>query len=284
MVGACSLYALTSLLAKTLGLGVQGPPLHPLQVSAGRFFFAFLALSAFSLFHPPPLKGALWSLHAGRSICGWIAVTLMFAAAARMPLAEATAISFLSPIVTMTLAIPLLAERVGPIRWFAAGISMAGGIILIRPGTEAFQPAALLALGSALLMGLEIIFIKKLSSVEPPLRILLINNAIGALISVTAAFFVWIMPSPTQFGLLALLGVSMACGQSLFIQSMRNAEASFVIPFSYSTLIFATIYDFTLFGEFPDALSQLGALVIVLGAILLAWRENMVRKRHSNLS
>lgn len=281
MVGACSLYALTSLLAKTLGLGVNGPQLHPLQISAGRFFFAFLALSTFSLFHPPQIKGAAWSLHVGRSVCGWIAVTLMFAAAARMPLAEATAISFLSPIVTMALAIPLLTERVGPIRWLAAGISMAGGIILIRPGTEAFQPAALLALGSALLLGLEIVFIKKLSQSEPPLRILLINNSIGALISAIAAIFVWIMPSPTQFLLLALLGVSMACGQSLFIQSMRNAEASFVIPFSYSTLIFATVYDFTLYGEFPDALSQLGAAIIVAGAILLAWRENLVRKRQT---
>jgi len=102
------------------------------------------------------------------------------------------------------------------------------------------------------------------------------------LISATAVIFVWVMPSPDQFLLLALLGVSMACGQSLFIQSMRNAEASYVMPFAYSTLIFATLYDYTLFGDFPDGLSQLGALIIVTGAILLAWRESLARKRLSS--
>ena len=182
----------------------------------------------------------------------------------------------------MALAIPLLSERVGPVRWMAAGISMTGALILIRPGTDAFQPAALLALGSALIIGCEIIFIKILSSREPPVRILLINNGFGVLISLTAASFVWIMPSPTQFALLALLGFTMVIAQSLFIQGMRNAEASYVISFSYTALIFAGVYDYLLFGDFPDSYSQLGAAIIVGGAILLAWRENLTRQRQKS--
>ena len=279
IIGASALIALTTLLAKSLGLGVNGPELHPLQVSAGRFFFAFLAISVFSAIKRPSFKGTVWHLHLVRSICGWAGVSLMFAAVARMPLADATAITFLNPIVAMALAIPLLAERVGPIRWLAAGISLAGALILIRPGTDAFQPAALIALAAAAVMGVEIICIKILSRNEPPVRILLINNTFGAIISVIAASFVWVLPSTTQFFMLALLGITMALAQTLFIQAMKNADASYVIPFSYSTLIFAAFYDFVLFGEVPVSTSLLGAAIIVGGAILLAWRENLARQR-----
>jgi len=83
----------------------------------------------------------------------------MFAAASQMPLGEATAISFLSPIAAMVLAIPLLGEKVGPVRWSAAVISCIGALILIRPGMDAFQLAALIALAAAIFMGIEVIFI-----------------------------------------------------------------------------------------------------------------------------
>lgn len=281
IIAASALIALTTLIAKSLGLGVNGPELHPLQVSAGRFFFAFLAISVFSAFNRPHFRGTVWRLHLARSVCGWAGVTLMFAAVARMPLADATAITFLNPIVAMALAIPLLAERVGPIRWLAAGISLAGALVLIRPGTDAFQPAALIALTASCVMGLEIICIKILSRNEPPVRILLINNTFGAVISVTAASFVWIMPSTTQFLLLAALGITMALAQTLFIQAMRNAEASYVIPFSYSTLIFAAFYDFALFGEIPMLTSLIGAAIIIGGAILLAWREHLASAKET---
>lgn len=281
IIAASALIALTTLIAKSLGLGLNGPELHPLQVSAGRFFFAFLAISVYSAFNRPNFKGAAWRLHLARSICGWAGVTLMFAAVAQMPLADATAITFLNPIVAMALAIPLLAERVGPVRWLAAAISLIGALILIRPGTDAFQPAALIALAAACIMGLEVICIKILSRNEPPVRILLINNSFGAIISVSAASFVWVLPSSTQFLLLALLGVTMALAQTLVIQAMRNAEASYVVPFSYSTLIFATFYDFALFGEIPVTTSLVGAGVIIGGAILLAWREHLAQQRSS---
>ncbi|NQV98875.1 MAG: DMT family transporter [Rhodospirillales bacterium] len=278
IIGASALIALTTLLAKSLGLGMEGPQLHPLQISAGRFFFAFLAISLFSAFRRPSFKGAAWHLHLIRSICGWTGISLLFAAVARMPLADATAITFLNPIVAMALAIPLLAERVGPLRWLAAGISLAGALVLIRPGTDAFQPAALIALAAAAVMGVEIICIKILSRSEPPVRILLINNSFGALISITAACFVWTQPNATQLLMLAALGITMALAQSLFIQAMKNADASYVIPFSYSTLIFAAFYDFMLFGQVPAATSLLGAAIIVGGAVLLAWREQRAQK------
>lgn len=193
----------------------------------------------------------------------------MFAAVAFIPLSDATAISFLNPVFAMLLAIPLLGERVGRVRWAAAAIALAGALILLRPGPESFQLAALLALGAAMLLGVEIICVKKLSGREPPFQILLINNAIGLTISTLAVLAVWQTPTGPQWATLAGVGVLMASAQVCFVNSVARADASLVVPFSYATLVFATLYDFALFSVVPDAVSIAGVLTIVAGAALL---------------
>lgn len=278
---ASALVAATSLLAKVLGNGISGAPLHPFQVSAGRFVFALSALMIVAPMMKLKLGGAPWGLHLKRSVCGWLGVSCMFAAAAQMPLAEATAISFLSPIATMMLAIPLLQEKVGPVRWSAAAISMVGAAVLIRPGTDAFQVAALLALAAAFLMGLEAIFIKRLSGIERTIRILFINNAFGATLAVIAASFFWIWPSEQQWMLLITLGLVMVTAQTCFILAMKNADASYVIPFFYATLVFAALYDFGVFQVIPEAISLIGAAIIIAGALFLAFREQQIKRQQS---
>lgn len=279
MALAAALIAVTSLLAKALGRGMGGVELHPVQVSAGRFCFAFLTLLPFLLWQRPSFRGAPWPVHVGRSFFGWIGVSFLFAAAAQMPLADANAISFLSPIVTMALSIPFLGEKVGPKRWSAAALSLFGALVLTRPGTEAFQPAAILALLSAFFMGVEVIFIKKLSDGEPPLRILAINNGIGASISIAVAVFFWTAPSGFQWGLLIALGMTMVTAQFCFIQSMKRADASFVIPLLYATPVFAAIYDFALFGQALTLVSTAGIALIVTGALILVRRERAAKLR-----
>ena len=273
MLGASALVAVTTLIAKALGLGIDGTPLHPMQISAGRFAFALVSISVFALWLRPSMAGVPWRLHTFRSLLGWLGISCMFAAASRMPLADATAISFLSPLVTMVAAIVWLGDRIGPVRWIAAGVSVIGAVILVRPGTDAFQPIALIALAAAFFMGIEAIFIKRLSTTEPPIRILLINNTIGTLIAGLAATLVWTSPSPSQLALLGLLGATMALAQCLFIQALKGVQASFVIPFFYATLVFAAIYDFALFGDMPDEWGAAGAVIIVAGSLLLALRD-----------
>lgn len=274
---ATAFIAATTLLAKALGTETLGPALHPLQISQGRFIFAFIAVAATVAALRPALQRPHPGLHIGRTSFGWSGVTLMFAAAAHIPLADATAISFLNPVVAMLLAIPFLGERIGPWRWGAAAIALTGVMVLLRPAPAAFQPAALLALGAALAMGAEMIFIKKLAGREPPLQVLLINNTMGMVIASAAAFAVWQMPTPGQWGALAALGVLMACAQICFINGMARADASFVAPFSYATLVFAALYDYLGFGARPDAVTILGAAIILTAAAILAWREGRRR-------
>lgn len=276
MLAASALVAGTSLIAKALGLPASGAGLHPLQVSAGRFGFAFLTLMAVLAVRPalrPTLRTAHPGWHLARSIVGWLGVTAMFAAVARMPVADATAISFLSPTVTMLLAVLMLGESLTARKIAATVMALAGALLILRPGTEAFQPAAWLALASAGFMALEFIFIKRLSDAEPALRILVINNAIGATISILAASFVWTAPDAQGWGLLVLIGVVMVSAQSLFIQSMKRGEASLVSPVFYAVLVFAALYDFLFFAVRPTVFTLAGATLIVAGALLLASRR-----------
>ncbi len=279
---AAAFAAGTTLLAKALGTGVLGPEMPALQISFGRFLFAFLTISAFVGLTRPRLTRPDLKMHAARSAFGWGGVTLMFAAAAFIPLSDATAISFLNPVFAMILAVPFLGEKVGPVRWSAACLALVGAAILTRPGSGSVQLGAALALGSALLLGAEVILIKHLSGRENPVQILLVNNAIGLLIASIAASFVWVWPSGPQWAALAGIGVLMAGAQACFVNAMARADASFVAPFFYAALVFAAAYDGAVFGTWPDLVSLLGAAVIISGAALLTWREAALgRRRHA---
>jgi drug/metabolite transporter (DMT)-like permease len=274
---ASAFVAGTTLLAKMLGTDVLGPALNPLQISQGRFLFAFMAFSTAALVMKMRFTRVAWPTHAVRVVLGWGGVTLMFAAAAYIPLSDATAISFLNPVIGMLLAIPFLGERIGPVRLTAAAIALTGAMILLRPTPEAFQPAALLALGAAVALGLELIVMKRLTGREGPMQILLINNLIGVCIASAAAFWVWIAPTPAQWAALAGIGLLMASAQTCFINALARADAGFVGPFFYATLVFAALYDFAFFGVRPDAVSLIGTTVILCGAGLLMWREGRIR-------
>ncbi len=278
MMAAAAFVAGTTLLAKALGTGLFGEtpigePLHPVQVSFGRFCFAWIAVAGMVALLRPGFTRPAWVLHLSRTVCGVAGVTLMFAAAAAIPLADATAISFLNPIFAMVFAIPLLGERVGPWRWLAAAIGVLGAVALIRPGSTGLQLGALLALGSAIVLGLEAIIIQRLSGREATVQILLVNNTMGLVIVSLAVLPVWQAPSAAQWACLAALGILMAMAQFCFVNAIARADASFVTPLFYLTLVFAAVYDFAIFGALPAALSLLGIGLILTGAVILAWRE-----------
>ncbi|MEM1273096.1 MAG: DMT family transporter [Pseudomonadota bacterium] len=277
MVGSSLFVAGTTLLAKSLGTGhfgtVEiGQALHPFQVTFGRFFFAWLLVCVVVAAVRPRFTRPAWPLHVARTLCGLSGVTLLFAAAAVIPLADATAISFLNPIFAMLLAIPLLGERVGKWRWIAAAISLIGAFVLMRPGADGLQIGTLLALGAAAILGLEAIFIKRLSGGEAPLQILIISNSIGLGMISLLVIPVWQAPSPAQWLCLAGLGFLMASAQFCFVNAVSREDASFVTPFFYLTLVFAAIFDLAIFGVLPERMSFLGIGFILVGAAVLAWR------------
>ncbi|MEM7295259.1 MAG: DMT family transporter [Pseudomonadota bacterium] len=272
MVLSAALIAGSTFFAKVAGTW-SGDPIHPLQVSHARFLFAFLPVLLVVITLRPKLQSIHLKLHVARTLFGWTGATLMFAAAAMIPLADATALSFLSPIFTMLLAAVFLGEKVGSWRWSAVLISFSGGLILLRPGGDGLQTGALLALTAALSMGIEVAIIKRLTGREPPLQILAINNTIGLCIASLVVVAVWQWPSPGQWAILACVGVAMVAAQACFLQAMRSSDASAILPLTYTVLIFASVYDFLVFSVLPDWVSYLGAGIILTGAGLVTWRE-----------
>ncbi|NRB03168.1 MAG: DMT family transporter [Rhodobacteraceae bacterium] len=273
IIAASAFIAGTMLFAKMLGTASFGAPLHPLQITFGRFFFAFLAISLTCAVMRPKIETIHWRYHIGRTTFGWMGVSMMFASVAYIPLADATAISFLNPVFAMMFAIPLLGEQVGRWRWIAAGISLVGAMILLRPTPDSFQPAALIALTAAVAMGVALTFIRRLATREAPLQVLLINNGLGVLIASCTVIFVWQTPTLAQVMLMAGVGFVMATAQAFFVNGMARADASFVAPFSYATLLFAALYDLVFYAVQPDGVTMIGAAVIIAGALLLAYRE-----------
>lgn len=269
MTAATALIAATSVMAKAVGRGVGGPELHPLQISAGRFLFGAAFLSPWLALRWPGLGDLPLGRHLGRVLCGWGGGAFLFAAATRLPLGDANAISFLAPVVTMALSIPLLGERVSRGRWAAAGLSMTGALVLAAPGTSAFRPAAGLALAAALLMGAELVFIKHLASFEPPTRILAMSNLLGLAIALPVSLPVWRGPGAGQWALLALLGGCMATAQALFVQANRRSDASWLAPVFYTASLFAAVYDRVFFGQPIRPRSAAGIALIVAGAVAL---------------
>lgn len=278
MLGCCALMSIVSLLGKALGQGIWGAPLHPLQITAGRFGFSFMFIAMAALHVRPSFRGTPWRAHMLRSSIGVLGFVCLFAAVGQMPLTEATAIGLLAPFVTLMLAIPLLGEKVGPWRWSAAAVSFIGALFIIRPGTEAFQPAAIIALGAAFLQGFEAILIKRLSRAEPLIRILVINNGFGAILAITMASFVWVQPSAAQWAMLVGLGACMATAAVLFTTAFKMADASSLMPLVYATLVFTAVYDVALFGNIPDIVAIGGMSAIGVATLILAWRERALHK------
>ena len=280
---ASGFIAASTLMAKGLGTDTPGAPMHPFQITFGRFLFAFLGFALVAMVLRPRLARPHVPLHLARTTCGAVGVTLMFASVAHIPLADATAISFLNPVFGMILAIPLLGEKVGKWRWLAAAIALSGAMVLLRPTPGSFQPAALLALGAAVMFGFEINIIKKLTARENPFSILILNNALGVALTGFTVLWVWQHPTAQQWVLMAGVGLAMAAAQACFVNAMARADASYVAPFSYATLVFAAFYDVIFYEVVPDGVTLAGAAIIIAGAALLAWREGMKRNAREPL-
>lgn len=276
MINATALIALSTLCAKMLITGEA--PLSPFQITWGRYVFGLMALLIVLAIRRPKFTKPNWPLHAIRVGCGWGGVTAMFATTAFIPLSDTTAISFTNPIFAMLLAIPILKERIGPPRWISAGIALVGALLLIRPATSSFQPAALLALLAAMLFGLEVVMIKMLSRRESVFQLIIVVNIAGAILSSLVVVWVWQAPSLRQWILMAATGLAMTSAQWFFTHALKQGEASYIVTFSYAALLFATLYDFVFFAVVPVPLSIVGGAIIIISGIVLAWREGRANR------
>ena len=130
-------------------------------------------------------------------------------------------------------------------------------------------------------MGLEIICIKILSGKDSVFTILILNNFFAMCIGTLVVPFFFVLPGFLELSFLLTIGIFMLTGQFCFINSLKGAETSFLMPFFYTTLIFVISLDLIIFNSLPDKISYTGALIIIFGSIIVAFREWRVKLKLS---
>lgn len=256
----------------------------PFEIGFFRCLFGMIALLPF--FVRNGIVGALRTkrlkLYAIRGLTGAAAMLSWFWALANMPVTEATALSFTTPLIATLLAIFFLGEVVRFRRLLALFAGLGGVLIILRPGAEAIQPAAFVILMSCCFMATSTIFIKRLTDTEPPDAIVAWMLVMLGPIMLVAAIPVWVWPTWEQLGYLVLLGIAATLAHMGFTRAFRAADVSVVLPFDFSRLIFVSIFAWLLFGEETSVYTWAGAAVITAAAVYIAHRERIAERQRGH--
>lgn len=212
-------------------------------------------------------------LQLARSVLLMIGTVCFFSGLAHIGLAEATAIMDINPVLITLGAALFLGEHLGPRRLLGIAASLVGALIVIRPGSGVFSVYALYPLGGALAYSAYSLVTRFVGRAEDPWTSLLYTGLFGAVILTCIVPFFWVTPSWTAIGLMAILAVCGTLSQLLLIRALGMGEAAMLAPFAYTGLIFAGVWGITLFGEFPDLWTIVGALVIAVSGIYVWHRE-----------
>jgi drug/metabolite transporter (DMT)-like permease len=194
-----------------------------------------------------------------------------------LPLADAAAINFVSPLFITALSVPLLGETVGLRRWIAVGVGLCGAVFAAQPGSDAFRPAAALPVLSAMTWALGIIATRRLGASDAPATTLLWTAVTGLFVLTCLLPLEARVPSPAELGLCLLIGVVASGGQWMVVLGYRQAPASLLAPFSYLQLIWSTLLGFLVFGARPAPATLIGAVVIAASGLYTASRERAAR-------
>ena len=191
-----------------------------------------------------------------------------------LPLADATALNYMTPTIVIVLGIVFLHERLTPPRIAFVVAGLAGMLMIVQPGAELFKGASLLALASAACYAVYQITTRMLAGEDP--RVTLFYPA---LVGAALMTLVWpwfgsrIDVAWTDVALMATIGVLGTIGHFLFILAFQRAPASALTPFTYVHLVFVTLIGWFVFGDFPGRYSLAGMAIIAASGLLLAWHE-----------
>ena len=222
---------------------------------------------------------------------------MFFLGLAAMPLAEAVAIFFVSPLMIAVFSVIFLGETVGPRRWLAIAVGLVGVLIVLRPGSAAFQFAALLPIGAAASYALLHILTRRIGTSDSAASLVLYTQFVMLSVSIfagltlghgvfdtfdhpSAAFLLraWVWPTPFDAVLILALGVTIAIGGFAISAAYQRSDAAFIAPFEYIAMPFALIWGITLFNEIPDRTALIGISLIITSGLVLIWREARARR------
>lgn len=222
--------------------------------------------------------------HVWRGLFGTTAMALTFGGLALLPLPEVTAIGYATPMFTVILAAVMLGETVRLFRLSAVALGLVGVMIVLWPRLSvdletlgaAGTLGALMVLGASMLRALVQIHIRTLVKSEHTAAIVFYFSLTATVLSLLSLPFGWIIPSPKDAMLLISAGLVGGVAQILITSSYRFGGASMLAPFDYASLIFAAIIGYFIFAEVPTLNMVAGAALVVLGGVLIIWRERQL--------
>ncbi len=223
-----------------------------------------------------PLLRVRWSLHLLRAVLG-IAMMGGFVYALRtLPLSTAYASFFVAPLLITALSVPILGERVGPRRWIAIAVGLVGVLVVLRPtGDGVLSLAGLAVLLAALGYAVSAITVRVLARTDSTQAMVVWLMASMALGAGLLAWPGWVALRPEHGWLIVGLGITGALGQYTITEAFRLGEASFIAPLEYTALVWGVALDLLLWGVLPDAVTWLGAGIIIASGLYLLRRERV---------
>lgn len=221
--------------------------------------------------------------HFKRGLLGSVAMYLGFAALALLPLHDAIAIGYASPLIVVILAALVLKEQVRAYRWTAVAVGFAGVIIMLSPylkaGTLAggFDAGPMLGAFAALIGAFftagAMIQVRRLTATETTGAIVFYFTILTSALALLTAPFGWRLPDGPDLALFVISGCLGGIAQILLTQSYRFADASVIAPFEYTTMIWALTFGWLIFGDLPTATMLIGAGIVIATGLFIVWRE-----------
>lgn len=276
MLMAVSLFGCMDVLVKWLGNGYP-----TLQIMFCRSLFAMLP-TLLMVLRDPAGFGALRSRqplgHVSRSLLGLGAMFGFFHAFTFLPLADVTAISFSAPVFIAVLSVVLLRETVGWHRWSAIAVGFIGMLVILRPGAGMLQSGALVVVAATAFYALAMIQIRILARTERAVTITFWFTLSLLLLTGVTMPWVWVMPrSELDLLLLAMVGLLGGTAQLLMTRAYSIAPAAVVAPFDYTHLVWAVLFGWYLWGDFPDLQTWAGCGIVVASGLYILYRETVKR-------
>jgi drug/metabolite transporter (DMT)-like permease len=203
-----------------------------------------------------------------------LSTSLLFTAGLQyLPLAEATAVNFLAPVLVTALSVPLLKERVTLGQWLAVVMGFVGVLVVVHPGGAMFTPAILFPFGSALGFCFYQVLTRKLAVYDSPTTSNFYAGLCNTLVMTALVPFFWQTPQWHHALLMLALGGFGMTAHLLLTQAFRFAAPALLAPFSYCQIVFAGLLGLLIFGQAPDTTSLVGIAIICLSGLGAAWMQ-----------
>jgi len=226
----------------------------------------FMPRMGVSILHTKQLK-----LQLVRGVCMVIASVSFVVGLLYVPIGEATAVVFLSPLLLTWFAGKILKEKIKLGQWIAVGSGLVGVMVIVRPGSDLFTPAILLPLTGAFSMAIFQLLTRRLLTTDHIVSTNFITGVFCTIIMSSLVWYFWETPTLPHF-LLMLVGGSFATiGHLLLTYSYRHGSVVMLAPFSYAQIVFSSIVAFLYFGHIPDQLTIVGMTIIILSGAGLVW-------------